>query len=471
MDEIGIAYKRYKNDAYKFVKEMIGPKEITKQQELVLKALAKHTQIAVKSGHGVGKSALSAWITLWFMFTRPMCKVALTAPTQHQLEDILWSELKKWANGCDELYELFEIRKTRMVVRDSRYEETWFAVPISVRKPENLQGFHADDMLFIVDEASGVPSAVFEAVEGALTNKGAYLIMFGNPTQTSGVFYDAFHKQAKQYKTFTFSSEESPLVSIEYIRRMREKFGADSNVYRVRVLGEFPSGTLDSVIPMSWIEGSFNNDMNDKVSGEVCFGVDVARYGDDETVIAITSGNVVEEILRYRNLDTVEVSDELERLVYKWNPDKVKIELAATGAGVFDIFKRKHLPCKRVGFIPSGEPCNKVYADAMTEAWFNLRERFKSTIQGRSGLVMVDNIDALEQLSSRSYVIQPNGKYKLEEKGQHKRKNRGVSPDIGDALAIAFYEGKKGTLAQMGSDKNYIMRGESEWGAFRRVKW
>ncbi len=468
--EFDAAYKKYHDDAYLFVKEIIAPKMITKQQELVLRALGKHKRLAVKSGHGVGKSALSSWLTLWFMFTRPLCKVAMTAPSQHQLEDILWSELKKWTNKSDVLYELFEIRKTRMVVRDARYEELWFAVPISVRKPENLQGFHADDLLFIVDEASGVPANVFEPIEGALTSDGAFLVMFGNPTQVSGVFYDAFHKHAKHYKTFTFSSEDSPLVSKEYIKTMREKFGYDSNVYRIRVLGEFPLGASDSVVPIEWVERAFLNDESDIIAGDTSFGVDTARYGDDETVIAVVNGNHVVEINRYKSFDTIEVADEVERLAYVHHPTRIKIEMAANGSGVFDILKRKRLPGRVVPFLPAAEPVNKTYADSITEAWFNMRDYFKPNLIERPGIVVEENIELLEQVSSRCYGILPNGRYKLEDKNIHKKRNRGVSPDIGDALSIALYDGKMSKNASL-KENRFIERGGSAWEQFKRVRW
>lgn len=470
-NEFEAAFKKYQKSPYLFVKELVRPPMITHQQELVLKSLEKSRHIAVKSGHGVGKSALSAWITLWFMLTHPMCKVAITAPTQHQLEDVLWSELKKWTNSCDLLYDLFDIRKTKMVVKDPRYEEIWFAVPISVRKPESLQGFHADSLLFIMDEASGIPDNVFEPIEGALTSSGCYSVMFGNPTKVSGTFYDAFNKHAKQYKTFTFSSEESPLVSKEYVQRMRDKFGYDSDVYRVRVLGEFPSGSLNSVISIESIESAFNNEKYEEIPGEVSFGVDVARYGDDETVVAIVNGNVVVDIARYRNLDSVEIAEELERLYYIYTPSKIKIELSGVGAGVFDLIKRKNIKCKKIAFIPQAEPYSKEFADSMTEAWFNLRELFKINILGKSGIVMKEDLDALEQLASRSYTILPNGKFKLEDKASHKKKNNGISPDIGDALSIAFYEGKTGKLRDTLKANNFVLRGDNKWQDFPRIKW
>src|SRR6056297_1758886 len=223
-------------DPVKFVNLLFNI-EPTFQQKEVLKSVAKYQNTAVKAGHGVGKSALASWLIFWYLITRPLARIPVTAPTMHQLKDILWSEIGKWLFKAPLLRKLVEFTDTRLSVRGNDYRKTWFAVPISARKPENLQGFHADNMLFIGDEASGIPNENFEVIEGALTSKGNKMLIQGNPTQPDGYFYDAFNKNADLFNCITLSSLDSPIVETEYPARIAKKYGPDSSVYRYRVLG------------------------------------------------------------------------------------------------------------------------------------------------------------------------------------------------------------------------------------------
>lgn len=160
-----------------------------KNQRAILDSVAKNQMTSVRSGHGIGKSAVEAWTVIWFMSTRPFPKIPCTAPTQHQLFDILWAEISKWLRNNKALER--ELMWTKEKVYMKQYPEEWFAVARTASKPDALQGFHADDILYIIDEASGVDDKVFEPVLGALSTPGARLLMCGNPTQLSGFFMTA----------------------------------------------------------------------------------------------------------------------------------------------------------------------------------------------------------------------------------------------------------------------------------------
>ena len=157
-----------------------------KNQRAILNSVAQNQMTSVRSGHGIGKSAVEAWTAIWFMSTRPFPKIPCTAPTQHQLFDILWAEISKWLRNNKALER--ELVWTKEKVYMKQYPEEWFAVARTASKPDALQGFHADDILYIIDEASGVDDKVFEPVLGALSTPGARLLMCGNPTQLSGFF-------------------------------------------------------------------------------------------------------------------------------------------------------------------------------------------------------------------------------------------------------------------------------------------
>ena len=183
----------YKTDPVKFVREVISAEPEPEQIE-ILKGLVDHGHVAVRSGHGIGKSTTMAWAALWFICTHPHAKIPCTAPTSHQLYDIFFSELLKWYKRLEEPFRnQFEHTTERFYHK--QFRESWFIAPRTARveNPEALQGFHSENLLFLIDEASGVPDGVFEVAMSALTAEGNMVLMAGNPTRLSGIFYDSFH--------------------------------------------------------------------------------------------------------------------------------------------------------------------------------------------------------------------------------------------------------------------------------------
>jgi len=461
--------RKTRNDPVKFVNLVFGI-DPTFQQKEVMMSVAKHKNTAVKAGHGVGKSALASWLIYWFLLTRPLSRIPVTAPTMHQLKDILWAELAKWKFKGRILDSVLDMTDTRLSVKGGGgdYKKTWFAVPVSARKPENLQGFHADHLFFIADEASGIPNSNYEVIEGALTGENNKMLLQGNPTQPDGYFYDAFNKNANLFNCITLSSQDSPIVESDYVERMAQKYGIKSSVFRYRVLGEFPViGTGNTVIPASFVEAAFNSSTMAN-TGKRRIAADIARYGDDETVIVIRKGYTVEAIIRLSNMDEVQVANEIIRLTYIYAPDEIAVEAAGIGNGVHDILRSKRLGCKVLQFVPQLLPEDKeTYENAITEAWFQLRFLMQPTANKTCLLSLQQDDDLLEQVTSRRYEAKGNGRLKLEDKQKHKTRTGGQSPDIGDALAIAFYEGHFRSNAPKVVQRKIITGSESEWEKIR----
>lgn len=255
-------------------------------QRAALMDLAENPKVAIKSGQGVGKTGLEAVALLWFLCCYPYPRIVATAPTKQQLHDVLWSEVSKWMSKSPLLSEILKWTKTYIYMVGN--EKRWFAVARTATNPENMQGFHEDNMLFIVDEASGVADPIMEAVLGTLTGENNKLLMCGNPTRTSGTFFDAFNADRALYKCHTVSSADSPRTNKENIESLIRKYGMESNVVLVRVFGEFPNQEDDVFIILSIIEQCGSN-IYELPEGKgmpyIMFGVDVARFGDDETVI------------------------------------------------------------------------------------------------------------------------------------------------------------------------------------------
>jgi len=400
-----------------------------------------YKHIAIKSGHGVGKSALISWLLIWFMNTRPHCRVPCTAPTQAQLFDILWSEVGKWLKEITiEMYrDLLLWTATHIVNR--RNPQTWFAVARSSNKPENMQGFHADELLFLLDEASGVPQDIMEVVQGALTNEGAWCIMTGNPTQLSGTFWDAFHKERKYWKTFTFSCIESNIVSAEYVERMKGKYGEDSSVYAVRVLGQFPEMSDDAIIPLPWAEAAAKSELVEK-TGDVYIGVDVARFGDDKTIIIIRQGNEVKEMKSYAKQSTMETVGYVMVAIKHYNSYicHVRVDDTGVGGGVTDRLNELIGDSSDVHIVGvnNGSRADKdeQYKNMGAELWFNMRDRIRSWR-------IPDDEELIAQLTTRKFNMTSNGKLELERK-EHMKERGLESPDKADALSLAFMDTTEG---------------------------
>ena len=205
----------YRKDPVLFAEEVLlfYPDE---WQREVLTDLANNPKVAVKSGQGVGKTGIEAVSLLWFLCCYPYPRVVATAPTKQQLHDVLWSECAKWISKSPLLEKILKWTKTYVYM--SGYEKRWFAVARTATKPENMQGFHEDNMLFIIDEASGVADPICEAILGTLSGENNKLMMCGNPTRASGTFYDAFTADRSIYKCHTVSSADSPRTSKENIQ-------------------------------------------------------------------------------------------------------------------------------------------------------------------------------------------------------------------------------------------------------------
>ena len=254
---------KWKADPVMFMREVLLFEPDDWQIE-VAHDLRDYPRVSVKSGQGVGKTGLEAALLLGFLVCYPYPRIVATAPTKQQLHDVLWSEVDKWMNNSPLLPMLLKWTKTYVYMIG--YEKRWFAVARTATKPENMQGFHEDNMLFIVDEASGVADPIMEAITGTLAGENNKLLLMGNPTKTSGTFYDSHTVDRSLYKCHTVNSEHSKRTNKENIEAMKRKYGADSNVVRVRVYGEFPQQEDDVFIPISWLEQSCKTEISERTA-------------------------------------------------------------------------------------------------------------------------------------------------------------------------------------------------------------
>lgn len=461
------AINYYYDHPVEFVEDIIGAKPDPEQAK-ILRSVAAHPMTSVRSGHGIGKSAVEAWIVIWFMCTRAYPKIPCTAPTQHQLFDILWAEISKWLRQSPALQK--EIIWTKEKVYLLGHPEEWFAVARTATKPDALQGFHADDVLYIIDEASGVKDEIFEPVLGSLSTEGARLLMCGNPTQTSGFFYESHTKNRAAYSTFHIDGRKSQRVSKEFVNKIVEMYGEDSDVFRVRVAGEFPLHENDVFIPLSLIEKSIMTEFSPrKTPNTLRIGCDVARFGDDKTVI----GTKIDEkatIEKKRNgQDTMKTADDILLLFYELlrrYPDykddvTITVDDGGVGGGVVDRLRQmKRLnpdDLKQMNIVPItfGTKIKHKYYDDSTTYMMAVVKNLLSPHDDEGNekpveLILPDDEDLVAQLSTRKYVVADNTKVRVESKKKVKERGQ-PSPDEADCvllLCVPIKNKKKGQKAR-----------------------
>ena len=432
--------ERFKTDPVAFVVEVLDatPEE---WQVKALRALVTNDRLSVRSGHGVGKSCWLAWGILWFMVTRYPVKVAMTAPTAHQLQDVLFGELGKWYRRMPKWFQdRLALRNERLEVVGAESES--FAVARTARKeqPEAFQGFHSENMLFIVDEASGVDQLIFEVGQGAMSTVGAKTILTGNPTRTSGYFYDSFHKDRAKWHTMKVACADSNNVDPAFIEEMREKYGDDSNVFRVRVLGEFSAEGDDTVVPLSLIESAVERDIEINPRSDTIWGLDVSRFGSDRTALCKRKGKkLLEPITTWANKDLMQtcglVMAEWKRVenFTDERPAEILVDSIGLGSGVCDRLSEMGLPARGINVAETPSTSDTTYMRLRDELWFKAREWF----QGRDCRIPEGSDELVAELSVPHYAYTSSGKIKVEDKASMKK--RGLrSPDLADAFCLTM---------------------------------
>ena len=449
----------YRKSPVIFAREVLSF-EPDEWQRDALMDLAGNPKVAVKSGQGVGKTSMEAVALLWFLCCFPYPRVVATAPTKQQLHDVLWSEVSKWMSRSPLLSQILKWTKTYIYMVGN--EKRWFAVARTATKPENMQGFHEDNMLFIVDEASGVADPIMEAVLGTLSGENNKLLMCGNPTRTSGTFYDAFHADRDMYECRTVSSADSPRTNKQNIESLIRKYGRNSNVVLVRVFGEFPKQEDDVFIMLSLIEHCCMLDFEEStLMKRISLGVDVARYGDDETVIALNAGGNITLPVMFRGqslMTTVgKVVQQYRHIITEYPTYRgkiyVNIDDCGLGGGVTDRLEevKKEEKLNRMVIIPVNAAArvpddvvvdvgkikaSDIYDNMTTYLWGTVKELLIA-----EEISLQNDNDLVAQLSCRKYRLTSRGKMILESKEEMKK--RGISsPDRADAVALSCYERK-----------------------------
>lgn len=426
-----------------FAREVLGA-EPTEQQWDASRKLVASRRVSIRSGHGTGKSTFMAWCVLWFLACYFPAKVPCTAPTSHQLEDVLWSEIAKWhrrmAVKLPALAAEFEWSAEAFRMRSAPSESFAVARTSRPEKPEALQGFHEDNILFLIDEAAGVADKVFEVAEGALSTKGSFVVMAANPTRQSGYFFDSHHKMRGSWAPLHWSGVDSPRVAREYIADMAKKYGIHSPVYKVRVLGDFV-GAVDGVISLELCEAARVRQVEIIASAPTVWGVDVGRFGDDSSALAKRKGNhQIGRIREWWKQDTMVsagiVKAEWDATPEAERPIAINVDVIGIGAGVCDRLVEMGLPAVGINVSESeavNDRSDRQFNRLRDELWWRGRE----WLEARNCHLDEEDEELVAELTTPTYTILSSGLIQVESKADMKK--RGLkSPNMADAWLLTL---------------------------------
>jgi hypothetical protein len=389
-------------------------------------------RIAVAAGHGVGKSTLIAWIMQWLMSTRPDFNGVCTANTAAQLKTKTWRELSIWHKRLINAH-WFEWTATKFC--HVAAPDTWAinAIPWSIHKPEAFAGLHAEHVAIFMDEASAIPDIIHETAEGAMTTPGAMWFQFGNPTRNTGRFREAFGRFKHRFLLRQVDSRTAKKADRTQIKQWQDDYGEDSDFFRIRVRGVFPRAGSTQFISSDDVELAMKRDDCFLKTPRI-MGIDVARFGDDQSVILVRDGDLVSRdlIKTYRGIDLVQLAGHAAEMINNHKPQAVVVDGTGVGGGVVDILRSRGFQI--IEFNGGNEPADKaMYFNKRAEAWGKMRDWLRN---GRA-VLPPDLIDLRDDLIGIEYGFANDGQIQLERKQDLKK--RGLSsPDLGDALAMTF---------------------------------
>src|SRR6266576_2230420 len=394
-------------------------------------------KIAVASGHGIGKSAFMGMIMKWAMDTCPDCKILATAGTGTQLSTKTVPEVSKWFR-LSYTADWFDVRATSIRSNDPKHELSWRVdfVTWSEHNVDAFQGLHnkGKRIVLVFDEASAIADRIWEVSEGAMTDEETEIIWlaFGNPTQNTGRFREGVGRVKHRWKTFQIDSRTVEGTNKEQIEKWIADYGEDSDFVRVRVRGEFPRAGSSQFIPGDIVAAARQYKATGFDSLPKILSVDVARFGDDQTVVGTRQGRKARILAKYRGLDTVQVGERVIEWMEKEKPDATVIDADGIGAGVIDQIRFRGFG-KRLFEFHGGATADDpaAYFNRRAEVWGAMRDWLCA------GAEIPDDPELEADLTGPEYGFSAKQQIQLERKEDMKK--RGLSsPDAGDCLAMSF---------------------------------
>jgi hypothetical protein len=456
----------YRDDPAGFVNDCIkwehgkGP---TPYQLTNLRAIPEHKRVAVRGPHGLGKTAENAWVVLWFALTRDAegadWKIPTTASAWRQLTHYLWPEIRKWSRVLDwdrierEPFGRYELLQQNLKLR------TGEAFAVACEDPATIEGVHADQVLYIYDEAKSIPGETFDASEGAFSGAGedtdaeAFALASSTPGPPVGRFYEIHTRKPglEDWHAIHVTLQDTidaGRVSKSWAEQRKRQWGEKSAVYLNRVEGKFAASDEDSVIPLAWVEAAVERWKDLQVAEGLeqgwlkTVGADVARSGADKTVLALRYGGTISELRRYSEQGTMETTGQVAGLLRTDPNGRVRavVDVIGIGAGVVDRLREQGFDTIAFNASERTDRIDKSgelgFVNCRSAAWWHLRELLDPD-SGKE-IALPDEDTLIGDLTAPTWRVMSGGKIQVESKEDIK-KRLGRSTDDGDAVIQAFW--------------------------------
>lgn len=433
--------RQWQRDLFEHIGAQMQANILLKEQGLPTKVI----YIAISSGRGIGKSAFLSMLSTWFMSCWLGGTNIITANTELQLRSRTMAEVGKWSGM---LINRHWFEKTALTLRPNK----WFAQLLnsqldmdtqyfyseaqtwSSENPDAFAGAHSQvGMMVQFDEASGIDDSIWPVTDGFFTDLAELRlwVAISNPRRNTGQFFECFHKNEDRWYHKYVDSRSVEGVDKAVYQRIADQYGEDHDVTRVEVKGRFPRTGSNQFIGRSTVEDAQVRDLVPDSGSALIMGVDVARYGDDESVIRFRCGRDARTIPRvgYKGINTMELAERVADLIDRYKPDACMVDGGGVGGGVVD---RLQMLGYHVSEVQSGAKADEAeeYLNKRVEMWARMRDWLViGAIDGSS--------DLAADLTAPEYEVDLRNRMKLETKDSMKK--RGLpSPDDGDALALTF---------------------------------
>jgi hypothetical protein len=400
-------------------------------------------RLAVSSGRGIGKSALVSWVTIWMLSTRIGSTTIISANSENQLRSVTWAEITKWLAMAMNSH-WFEVSATRvmpakwlteLVERDLKKGTRYWGVEgrlWSAENPDAYAGVHNfDGVMVIFDEASGIDDAIWAVTSGFFTENtpNRFWCCFSNPRRNSGYFYECFNSKRDFWATKVVDARTVEGTDKATYQQIIDEYGPDSSQAYVEVYGQFPDAGDDQFIGLQVVEDAMAREKYKDNSAPIIVGVDPARFGADNTVIAVRQGRDIVTLKRYKGDDTMTVVGHVIEAIEEYKPALVVIDEGGLGAGIVDRLKEQRYKIKGVNFgNRSKNPM--MYGNLRAQMWGDMREWLKTASIPSDRFLKTDLISPMMKPDSKGAIF-------LESKKD--MKSRGLaSPDAADAIAVTF---------------------------------
>jgi phage terminase large subunit len=418
-------------------------------QKQIAEAVRDNPNVAVPSCFGSGKDWIAARLVAWWVQTGGV--VITTADTYRQVRDILWRELRKAHHAGD-------LQGTIPAV-ESRWEipgGDFFAIGVKPEdyNPEGFQGIHARKVLVVIDEANGVSEDLFTAAKGLVVNEASRIFAIGNPHEPQGPFFEACRSKTwtvipiSVFDTPNFTGETVPekaqaeLVSPFWLDQRRAEGLEGTPWWQAKVLGQFPDTASNSIIPLAWVE--LARTRQHLPDAREWAGLDVARFGSDDSVLLEGSGNGPETVAVVHGQDTMEVAGMGMRYLQA-RRGTLAVDVIGVGGGVVDRIREQKPPgtLLAVNVAESPDHDQDLLVNLRAQLWWEARRLFDPTNTTDEPLSLV-RLDELmyqrlrSELTAPTYRMTSSGKVQVESKDEMKA--RGLpSPDLADAFNLGLY--------------------------------